>query len=400
MSRNRFQEISEFLHFADNSNYDANESNQDKLYKVRYVVEFLIDRFKTCCLPAESISVNEELLLWKGRLSFKQYIPSKRARFGIKLFSLCEDSGYLWNSFVYLGKTAAGDDEQRALENRIGKTGLIVANLANDLLGLGYKLYVDNWYTSEALFQYLYENKTCAAGTARKNRLKLPTSFKQEKLQRGQFAFRRNENMLAVRYQDKKEIYMLSTMHKADSVNVNRRNRRNDQIQKPTVIHDYNQKMGGVDKNDAMIGNYSCIRKSYKWYTKIFFHFLEEAVYNAFVIYDKVEEGKKHKFMQIKLEVVHQMLQDVRVPPDPRAEFDSLNGRHFRTLIPATQNKEKPQKRRIFCYKNNVRRESRYHYDQCVTNPGLCAPPCFLRYHTLINYEDFHCRLSFLYIFL
>ena len=151
--------------------------------------------------------------------------------------------------------------------------------------------------------------------------------------------------------------------------------------------------MDGVDKNDAMIGNYSCIRKSYNWYTKVFFHFLEEAIYNAFVIYDKVEEEKKYKFMQIKLEVVHQMLQDVRVPPDPRAEFDSLNGRHFRTLIPATQNKEKPQKRRIFCYKNNVRRESRYHYDQCVTNPGLCVPPCFLRYHTLINYEDFHCRL-------
>ena len=171
-------------------------------------MEFLIDCFKTSYLPAESISVDEELLLWKGRLSFKQYIPSKRARFGIKLFSLCEDSGYLWNSFLYLGKTAAGDDEQHALENRIEKTGLIVANLANNLLGLGYKLYVDNWYTSEALFQYLYENKTCAAGTARKKRLKLPTSFKQEKLQRGQFAFPRNENMLAVRYQDKKEIYI------------------------------------------------------------------------------------------------------------------------------------------------------------------------------------------------
>ena len=182
-------------------------------------------------------------------------------------------------------------------------------------------------------------------------------------------------------------LYMLSTMHKADSVNVNRRNRRNDQIQKPTVIHDYNQKMGGVDKNDAMIGNYSCIRKSYKWYTKIFFHFLEEAVYNAFVIYDKVGEGKKHKFMQFKLEVARQMLQDVSVHPDPRAEIDCLKGRHFATLIPATQNKEKPQKRYIVCYKNNVRRESRYHCEQCVTDPGLRAAPCFLRYHTLINYE-------------
>ena len=112
--------------------------------------------------------------------------------------------------------------------------------------------------------------------------------------------------------------------------------------------------MGGVDKNDTMIGNYSCIRKSYKWYTNIFFHFLEEAAYNAFVIYDKVEEGKKHQFMQFKLEVVDQMLQDASVPPDSRAEFDHLKGRHFPTLIPATQNKEKPQKWCIVYYKNKV----------------------------------------------
>ena len=69
MSRNRFQKILEFLHIADNSNYDANDPNRNKPYKVRYVVEFLIDRFKTSYLPAESISVDEELLLWKGRLS-------------------------------------------------------------------------------------------------------------------------------------------------------------------------------------------------------------------------------------------------------------------------------------------------------------------------------------------
>ena len=58
---------------------------------------------------------------------------------------------------------------------------------------------------------------------------------------------------------------MLSTMHKADTVTVRTRNRREDNmIQKPKVIDDYNQKMGGIDKNDAIIGNYSCIRKSYK----------------------------------------------------------------------------------------------------------------------------------------
>ena len=30
------------------------------------------------------------------------------------------------------------------------------------------------------------------------------------------------------------------------------------------MIHDYNQKMGGVNKNDAIVGNCSWIRKTYK----------------------------------------------------------------------------------------------------------------------------------------
>ena len=93
-----------------------------------------------------------------------------------------------------------------------------------------------------------------------------------KKIKKGKFSFGSNENMLALPYQDKKEIYMLSTMYKADTVNVRMRNRREDNIiQKPKVIDHYNQKMGGVDKNDAIIGNYSYIPKSYKWYIEIFF---------------------------------------------------------------------------------------------------------------------------------
>ena len=55
-------------------------------------------------------------------------------------------------------------------------------SLARDLFGLGYKLYVDNWYTSESLFNYLYEYQACGTGTARKNRMQLPKSFMNEKL--------------------------------------------------------------------------------------------------------------------------------------------------------------------------------------------------------------------------
>lgn len=88
----------------------------------------------------------------------------------------------------------------------------------NGLLGKGYKLFVDNWHKSEQLFSYLYENNTAACGTARKNRLKLPASLKTPQLAKGEYAFRRNDNILAVRLNDKKEIYFLSTMHEANVV--------------------------------------------------------------------------------------------------------------------------------------------------------------------------------------
>ena len=66
--------------------------------------------------------------------------------------------------------------------------GVIVVLLAKDLLSLGNKLYVDNWYTSEALFNYLYENQTCDTGTTRKkNRMQLPQSLMNEKLKKGEF---------------------------------------------------------------------------------------------------------------------------------------------------------------------------------------------------------------------
>ena len=65
MARNRFTEILKFLHFVDNSNYNANDPNRDKLYKVRGVVEFLVYQFNVY-IPTQHISIDEELLLWKG----------------------------------------------------------------------------------------------------------------------------------------------------------------------------------------------------------------------------------------------------------------------------------------------------------------------------------------------
>ena len=99
--------------------------------------------------------------------------------------------------------------------------------------------------------------------------------------------------------------------------------------------------MGGVDKNDAIIGNYSCIRKSSKWYIEIFFHYLEEAVFNAFLIYKNYHPQPEYKIMEFKLKITRSMLRDAGSHVEPSSEFDRVKGRHFAEVIPATEKKGK-----------------------------------------------------------
>ena len=60
------------------------DPSPDKLFKLRPLLDHLFEKFQEVYVLARYISIDESLLLWKGRLPFNQYIPLKRARFGVK----------------------------------------------------------------------------------------------------------------------------------------------------------------------------------------------------------------------------------------------------------------------------------------------------------------------------
>ena len=52
--------------------------------------------------------------------------PSQTCSIWIKIFCLCETSGYRWNSFVYLqGKEPDGQDADQQLVNPLGRVVLL-----------------------------------------------------------------------------------------------------------------------------------------------------------------------------------------------------------------------------------------------------------------------------------
>ena len=96
-----------------------------------------------------------------------------------------------------------------------------------------------------------------------------------------------------------------------------------------------------VDRNDALIGNYTSVRKSLKWTTKVAFYFIEEAILNAFVLFSKANPGKI-QFMHFKLNVIKSTIS--RSQPSVPSYDLPLVGRHFLQLIPPTAAKSNPQK--------------------------------------------------------
>lgn len=80
------------------------------------------------------MALDESLTLLKGRLVFKQYIKSKRHRFGIKQYVLCDSlTGYVLDIVVYSGTNvdynrddvlgATGGLVKTMMENYSGKVG-------------------------------------------------------------------------------------------------------------------------------------------------------------------------------------------------------------------------------------------------------------------------------------
>ncbi|KAL6419436.1 hypothetical protein ACFW04_011413 [Cataglyphis niger] len=141
MPYKRFLQISRFLHFANNE--VANRS--DKLSKIKPVINYFNQQFEEIYTMQEDIAIDESLVKFKGRLSYKQYNPSKRARFGIKVYKLCESStGYCYNFKIYTGR-----DKIHTTENA---SETVVKELSKPIFYKGHTLYLDNWYSSPNLF--------------------------------------------------------------------------------------------------------------------------------------------------------------------------------------------------------------------------------------------------------
>ena len=136
ISRHRYELTLRFLCFYDPRSADIS----DRPHKIDNVTKHVINNIQTKYYPKQNLSLDDSMMLWRGRLSFRQYIPSKAHKYGIKFYELCSSDGFLLNFLIYKGKGTVIDEN--------GVTFGIVTKLMKNYLGKGHTLYMDNFYNS------------------------------------------------------------------------------------------------------------------------------------------------------------------------------------------------------------------------------------------------------------
>lgn len=141
MACGRFLHILRFLHFTNNENEpNRNDESYDRLWKIRNLFDVLSEKYSKLYRPSEYLAVDEVIVLFEGRVIFKQYIPKKHKRFGIKICKLRDLAGYTVDTTVHLGQ-----DRQNAAQD-VTATRATVKTLPRRVEGRGHKLMMDNFF--------------------------------------------------------------------------------------------------------------------------------------------------------------------------------------------------------------------------------------------------------------
>ncbi|XP_052775666.1 piggyBac transposable element-derived protein 4-like isoform X1 [Mya arenaria] len=308
MTCNRFQKLDQYFHVSDRASEPrCGDPGYDRLFKVREVMTAVMDCFKRAYTLSKEVAVDEAMIKYSGRLSFRQYMPNKPIKHGVKVWMLCDSrSAYLWNFDVYLGR-------QDRTHHDLGHD--VVMNLTQGVQNSKRHIYFDNFFTGLPLLESLLGNGLYGCGTVRENRIGFPKDLKKPRdvRQRGEFKVLQKDAVVATVWKDKRLVYHLSTLSQpADIRDARRRVLGNHlELQQPHTVYAYNKFMGGVDLHDQFRAKYNIGRCGKKWWRYIFWFILNCSIVNAGILYQQAATRRTKKRRFTNLNFREELLMDL-----------------------------------------------------------------------------------------
>ncbi|KAK3103740.1 hypothetical protein FSP39_021492 [Pinctada imbricata] len=298
LTKTRFMKINQYIHLRDTSNAPGrNDPNHDPFFKVRNMIDLILPKLREVYKPGQNLSVDEGMIGFKGRVHFRQYMPAKPTKWGIKVWQICEsESGYCCGFEVYTGKKRDGT-------RQFGLGYDVVWSLSETYHNQNRHLYFDRFFSSVTLAEHLELVNTYVCGAIMANRKGIPDEVKKAKLkQSGQLIQKQKGNLVATAYKDKRQITFLSTCAPPGR----------DETGRPHVNTSYNKRMGGVDKLDQMCSYYPVGRSGTKWWRYIMWYLVNMVIVNAWIVFQKSVKDpvppKGYDHLQFRMDVADQLM--------------------------------------------------------------------------------------------
>lgn len=389
MSRDRFSWLLTNMHLNDNSvQPNVGQTGFDKLYKIRPMLDTLSDTFGKYYKPSENQSIDESMVKFKGRIGFRQYMPLKPIKRGYKIWIRADQSAFVAQFQIYTGKSEGGEE---------GLGPRVVKDLTRTLVGKYHRVFFDNFFTSVALLNDLLKDNIYGCGTIRRRRKNEPKDIvnNNAKVSRGTCDWTLSkEGLLYLKWMDNKPVLFLSNFHSpADVQTVSRKQKdgSSQNIDCLKLVKDYNSHMGYVDQSDMFVSLYKLNRKSRKWWHRLFWHFLDLTIVNAFIIFrDRTPDTRSMTLKDYRLAVAIGLIgADPSMPKKGKRSTEKITNK-FKILVPAEIRFDKcahlpvhdTKVRCAHCSTRLQPHRTRWHCSKC--NVGLClteASNCFFKFH-------------------
>ena len=209
MPVNRFAQILHVLHYNDNNLIpNANSQDYNKCYKVQPLLDHLREKFASVVVPETFLSVDEQVVPFKGASGLKRYLPKKPKTWGYKFWALAGMSGYVYHFEI------DGEKGCTAPKN-VGESGFVVLRLCKDLQKNKHKLFFDNYFCCPELLDYLSSKGIWAIGTLNKTRSRnCPLLSEKELKKEGRGAIAEilatNKSLVVTAWFDNKRVLVIS----------------------------------------------------------------------------------------------------------------------------------------------------------------------------------------------
>ena len=319
ISRNRFCTVKRCFHLG--SKEPAEGERIDRYSKVRLLVKHLQDKFSEHFVPEQDLSHDEAMIKYFGKSSLKQSIRNKPIRFGFKCWVLATVSGYVVQFDLYQGKGVGKNTDVNV--GAVGAAGASVLDLLDllppDKKMFHYHIFADNFFTSQKLIDVMVNRGYHYTGTIRKDRLKgspaLTSVEEFKKKDRGyhETIATKDRTQIATRWNDNAVVTLASSiLGDLPLATAKRFSRKGGQdgkkieVPQPNIVHQYNNKMYGVDRFDQNLNHLRVSIGGKKWYWSIVTWLLDVTVQNAWQLHKKA--GGLHTNLQFREEVAAVLL--------------------------------------------------------------------------------------------